>query len=301
MSMFMENEERKSERRLIFENTTYKLLPATTDKTFDGVIIDISESGLCLLTTSPLKEDQIIVIGDNRYFLEKSAIVRWIQKIGDMLYKAGLEYKENIISIHRVGVKSAEAVFPAKESPTVNEESAVLTAKNEVPSQLSKEIFSQRKTLPVFVLVILITVITSVYILYKNLLNEPVKQPYTEIRTSKHLENTVKTEISPAQQAPQRILEATQSAPTASPEMETIAKQMYSVQVGAFKNEANANILLRNYKEKGYEVYMGKSTIKDKGIMYKVFIGQFENKKDASQFAKDIRSKENIDVIITYR
>ena len=69
---------------------------------------------------------------------------------------------------------------------------------------------------------------------------------------------------------------------------------MCSLQIGAFKSQANAQIFSKTYKEKGYDVFIEKSDIKDKGVMYKVLIGPFKNLEDTSRLATDIREKENI-------
>lgn len=75
-------------------------------------------------------------------------------------------------------------------------------------------------------------------------------------------------------------------------------KQTYSVQVGVFRKNLYAVAYAKEFIKKGYDVFIDKSTIKDKGIMYKVLIGQFTNMEDTSQLAMDIREKENIDVFI---
>jgi hypothetical protein len=91
----MPNEERKSKRKLVINPIEYFLVPSIIMKTFDGVITDISDSGLCLLTTSHLKDRQRIIIQDKSSSSEKVAIVRWSQKYDDMLYKIGLEFSED--------------------------------------------------------------------------------------------------------------------------------------------------------------------------------------------------------------
>jgi hypothetical protein len=91
----MEKEERRSERKLVLKNTEYVLVPSSIVKTFEAVITDISEFGLCLLTTSHLKDGQNIIISNNAQFYEKPAIVQWSQEYEDMFYKIGLEFKEN--------------------------------------------------------------------------------------------------------------------------------------------------------------------------------------------------------------
>lgn len=91
----MEREERRSKRKLVMKPIEYFLVPSIIGKTFDGLITDISASGLCLLTTSQLKDRQRIIIEDKSFSSEKVAIVRWSEKYDDMFYKIGLEFTED--------------------------------------------------------------------------------------------------------------------------------------------------------------------------------------------------------------
>jgi Tfp pilus assembly protein PilZ len=91
----MAREERRSKRNPMFQAVQYFLVPSIIEKTCDGVITDISDSGICLLTTSPLKERQRIIMLDKSRLLERAAIVRWSQKYDDMFYKIGLEFIED--------------------------------------------------------------------------------------------------------------------------------------------------------------------------------------------------------------
>jgi Tfp pilus assembly protein PilZ len=91
----MERKERRSNRKLVMEPIEYFLVPSIIGKTFDGLITDISDSGICLLTTSQLKDRQRIIIEDKSCSSEKVAIVRWSEKYDDMFYKIGLEFTED--------------------------------------------------------------------------------------------------------------------------------------------------------------------------------------------------------------
>lgn len=84
-----------SERTFTLQPIEYFLVPSIIEKTYDGVISDISDSGLCLLTTSSLKDRQRIIMIDKSRAFEKAAIVRWSQKYDDMFYKIGLEFIED--------------------------------------------------------------------------------------------------------------------------------------------------------------------------------------------------------------
>jgi hypothetical protein len=96
----MEREERSSRRKLVIKPVEYFLIPSIITKTSDGLITDISDSGLCLLTTSQLKDRQRIVIQDKSCSSEKVAIVRWSQKFDDIFYKIGLEFTEDQAFMH---------------------------------------------------------------------------------------------------------------------------------------------------------------------------------------------------------
>ncbi len=91
----MDREKRMSKRKPVMKPIEYLLVPSIIGKTFDGLITDISDSGLCLLTTSQLKDRQRIIIEDKSFSSEKVAIVRWSEKYDDMFYKIGLEFTED--------------------------------------------------------------------------------------------------------------------------------------------------------------------------------------------------------------
>jgi len=91
----MGREGRKSKRKIINKLVEYFLIPSATTRTFDGLITDVSDCGLCLVTNSQLKYGQRIIIQDEPYLSEKVAIVRWTQKFDDIFYKIGLEFLED--------------------------------------------------------------------------------------------------------------------------------------------------------------------------------------------------------------
>jgi hypothetical protein len=91
----MGREARSSKRKLVIRPVEYFLIPSIMTITCDGLITDISDSGLCLLTTSQLKDRQRIVIQDKSCSSEKVAVVRWSQKFDDTFYQIGLEFTED--------------------------------------------------------------------------------------------------------------------------------------------------------------------------------------------------------------
>lgn len=94
-STILLNEERKKKRKPVLKSVAYIIVPSIIDKTYDGIITDISDSGACLLTTSHIKNRQRIIIQDKTSSFEQAAIVRWSQKYDDLSYKIGLEFIED--------------------------------------------------------------------------------------------------------------------------------------------------------------------------------------------------------------
>jgi two-component system, cell cycle response regulator DivK len=86
--------------------------------------------------------------------------------------------------------------------------------------------------------------------------------------------------------------------PTPLPEEKSDKKETYSVQIGVFKNEANANSLAIKFDSKGYHARVHTGKAKDQSPIYRVLIGKFRNDKDAKQHAEKIHSGENIPVIL---
>lgn len=69
----------------------YVLNRMHSEEIFDGVIVNISKSGICLLTTNPLNKGQDITIKSKFPATPQTATVRWSTKYHDLYYKAGLE------------------------------------------------------------------------------------------------------------------------------------------------------------------------------------------------------------------
>jgi hypothetical protein len=89
MQVLKTRRRRQYERSLMIVTVEYSVI-TSYDNTFSyGIISDMSESGMCLLTTDPLKRGEKIVIKSNP--LSKIAIVRWSSE-GGLYYKAGLEF-----------------------------------------------------------------------------------------------------------------------------------------------------------------------------------------------------------------
>ena len=72
----------------------------------------------------------------------------------------------------------------------------------------------------------------------------------------------------------------------------------YTIQVGAYKTEANAKQVVNNLLEKGYRAYVNPD-LKDGASLFKVHIDEFSDKKQARKLAEKLTIKENLPSFVT--
>jgi len=72
----------------------------------------------------------------------------------------------------------------------------------------------------------------------------------------------------------------------------------YTIQVGAYKTESNANQMVKNLLEKGYRAHIS-SDLKDGAPLFKVHIEEFSDKKEARKLAEKLTAKENLSSFVT--
>jgi hypothetical protein len=82
---------RRNKRKLELDTIEYVIEPLMTNETFYGVVVNVSESGLCILTNDLLNKGQQIRITDNGLAINKSAVVSWTEKYNDLYYRVGLK------------------------------------------------------------------------------------------------------------------------------------------------------------------------------------------------------------------
>jgi cell division septation protein DedD len=63
----------------------------------------------------------------------------------------------------------------------------------------------------------------------------------------------------------------------------------YAIQVGAFHNWENARDLMEAFKGKGLEAYWLSRESRNRGILYRVFVGRFVDRNEAAEFVKGRR------------
>ena len=72
----------------------------------------------------------------------------------------------------------------------------------------------------------------------------------------------------------------------------------YTIQVGAYKTEANAKQVVNNLLEKGYRAHIN-SDLKDGAPLFKVHIEKFSDKNEARKLAEKLTTKENLSSFVT--
>lgn len=168
-----------------------------------------------------------------------------------------------------------------------------------------------RLTVPLIAAVILVIVAGSGFFLYKMGLfgakevRKPAVAKSVPLDQQKPVQPSPAPEQKPQEPAPKEEPAAVSPPQTAIPSAPAVkeppkkpaGKTAYSVQLGAFKEEKNAETLAKKYKEKGYDAFV-QSVPRDKEMLHRVLIGKFENRKEAWTKAEEIMKKEDVKVTV---
>ena len=76
------------------------------------------------------------------------------------------------------------------------------------------------------------------------------------------------------------------------------APSPYKVQVGAFRQEKEARALQERLQKKGYQAQVLKAQLKDKGIWFRVRVGNCADKEQAQALAEQLRKREHLPTLI---
>jgi len=85
-------DQRKHGRKDVVNIIEYVIEELDVHEVFEGIIANISDSGFCFLTTTPLDNGTKIAIRNQMHFNSQSAAVRWNTKKHNLYYKVGLEF-----------------------------------------------------------------------------------------------------------------------------------------------------------------------------------------------------------------
>jgi hypothetical protein len=87
-----QHNKRDYRRRYVGKVIEFVMVPSSTDEALDGIIFDISETGLSILTTAQLTKDQKILIKGDISSPSATASVRWTKEFYHLYYKVGLQF-----------------------------------------------------------------------------------------------------------------------------------------------------------------------------------------------------------------
>lgn len=73
----------------------------------------------------------------------------------------------------------------------------------------------------------------------------------------------------------------------------------YSLQIKAFRSEADAIALSEQLRENGYEAWISKTESQEKGTWYRVRIGMFKTAAEAQKYQKIFEAKEGITTLVS--
>lgn len=79
-----------------------------------------------------------------------------------------------------------------------------------------------------------------------------------------------------------------------SPAAKPSAKKEFSVQVASLRFSDDADLLAKELRKKGYEAYVVPADIPGKGKLYRVRIGSFKVRKEASSYAAGLKKKDPV-------
>ena len=75
----------------------------------------------------------------------------------------------------------------------------------------------------------------------------------------------------------------------------------YTVQIGAFSTEKDAEVLRDKYEKKRYKAYIVPGKNKRGETIYKIRIGEFKNRKDAELLSLKLKKTEELNTFVTFK
>ncbi len=96
-------EKRKAERYTYPALIEYVLDSSEPPEVLKAVTIDISKNGLCIYSFWPLSEGQRVIIKTRLPVDQNSAMIRWIKRENDSLFRIGLRFLDGAVAEERAG------------------------------------------------------------------------------------------------------------------------------------------------------------------------------------------------------
>ncbi len=85
------------------------------------------------------------------------------------------------------------------------------------------------------------------------------------------------------------------------PQPKQSSKEVYTVQLGALKNAAEAKKLRQKFEKKGYKTYLSAAKGKKHEKIYKIRVGEFKERKEAEVLALKLKKTEGLNAFVTVK
>jgi cell division septation protein DedD len=126
----------------------------------------------------------------------------------------------------------------------------------------------------------------------------PAEKRHAQAGSSSPAKTKQAQEIRPKQEAPeQKNSRSTQDIP--KPQKTPLIRK-YMVQVGAFKNPEEAEILKTKMSKKGYKAFVTESKTKKQEILHKVMVGGYSTRKEAEILSIKLKNSEGLRTFVTF-
>jgi DNA-binding response OmpR family regulator len=296
-----------------------------------GPVISPAEEEINIqsLEAEPVKEKPLVTSFEEKFVIEpiekdaKRVKERDFDLKEDFIQDVQKDVPEDITEEMKPEDRTVQKNVEEKKEKIISEEPEEILSESSDTSSEQEEIsqFRKSKTPPdkgkklflfVIVLVFIGTLATGI-IYYKDLIldmlsgapvqvkpSQPLQQPVAKPEPARQPVGTTATAVKPEpvqQEVPKQATEKSKPVPSTATDAKHADKPLH-VQIGVFKSRQNAESLTKKYKQLGYDAYTFESSIEKKGIIYRVLIGNFKNKKEASQLADKIRTREKINAVI---
>jgi len=86
------SERRRHKRKYLANAMECELKELQQKEIFDCVAANISQSGICLITTNPLQNGQKVTMKNHIFPSPRTATVRWSEDYKSLYFRAGLEF-----------------------------------------------------------------------------------------------------------------------------------------------------------------------------------------------------------------
>lgn len=123
-------------------------------------------------------------------------------------------------------------------------------------------------------------------------LNKPAQTPKPVTETEKpDIKEVAKEKESPKPQVKKTAPPKKDSQSSKGPMPKIDPKGAFTVQIGAFQNQKEANKLMNSLKSNGYPAFIKQSETPDKKTWYRVRVGTFSTKSDAISYGDKLKQR----------